>query len=167
MYYPSKPSVSPSLDNPNPMSISPEIPQYQTSQDQTPNTVPLTSLPLSIEGKLGLSVTMPSGGLLDSSMATVPTFLSHDKGSTSSPSSSSPAAVDLSTFLIDIPGRYTSQDAAPPTSSPTQSDLDGFDSAPTDNGKSPTTLSLSDFGSTDDSVPLDKLKKGLDSTVLR
>ncbi|MCD7467822.1 hypothetical protein HAX54_005465 [Datura stramonium] len=98
-------------------------------------------------------------------METSPTSLSSNKGSVSGPSSYSPTAVDFSTLLVDIRGQYTSKDTAPTPSSPTYSDPTGSDSTPADNGKYPTVVSLSDFGSTDDFVPLADLKKGAHKTL--
>ncbi|MCD7455211.1 hypothetical protein HAX54_027423 [Datura stramonium] len=102
---------------------------------------------------------MPPNGSPDSSMATAPTSLSPDEGSAGSPSYSSPAFVDLSTLLADIRGRYTSQGAALSASSPTKSGLAGSDFDLIESAKSPAPMSLSDSGSSDDSMPLAELKK--------
>ncbi|MCE3216418.1 hypothetical protein HAX54_006437, partial [Datura stramonium] len=155
-----KPSLVPSLDQPQPMFVSPEILMSLSSQDQTPIIFPLANLPPPIKGELGLLVASSFGGSPGSSMATTHTSLFSNEGSASNPSPSSSVEVDLPSLLAYIQGRYTSKDTKPPPSSLTHSDPTGSSSTPTDSGKSPTTISFSDFASTNDSVPLAELKKG-------
>ncbi|MCE5165743.1 hypothetical protein HAX54_011988 [Datura stramonium] len=132
-----------------------------SSPPHIPNIPTLASVPPPNEGLLRSLPTLPSVASPGSSMETAPMSLSSEEGSDGSLSHSSSVEIEFSSLLTDIRGRYDGQELHPPSHSFPKTPLSPTDSAtpPVDEGAPPVDISLSEYESLDDSVPLASLKK--------
>ncbi|MCE5165744.1 hypothetical protein HAX54_011989, partial [Datura stramonium] len=132
-----------------------------SSPPHIPDIPPLSSLPSPNEGLLRSLPMLPSVASPGSSMETAPTSLSPEEVSYGSPSLSSSVEIEFSSLLTDIRGRYDGQELHPPSHSLPKTPLSPAESAtpPVDDGAPPVDISLLEYESLDDSVPLASLQK--------